>query len=130
MGEPYKPPRRDFMPSDKVLDNLSEQTDNVLDIDAFFKKIVGNFSSQTYRPDDEMLKNFYRLYTQPAGRELVEWILDITIRLPYPKVGSTIEMAALQAARREAAANIGELLMQAVLEGKRLIEREANAMEL
>jgi hypothetical protein len=73
------------------------------------------------QPSDHVAKLFYGLYlTQP---ELVEWLMDITIRLPLRATGATIEHTALMTATRQGINGVGEAVLKAIAKGKELAEK-------
>lgn len=75
-----------------------------------------------YRPQDELLKQIAALSQTEFGRELFAWLFDLTNRAPYPSTGGTIENAALAAAKHEARAAVGEVILNAIVEGRKLLD--------
>jgi len=118
MSEPYNP-RREVFDSEKML----EMSDGWLELDELLKKMTGG-QGFSYRPKDEDLKNFWLLWRSIDGRRLIEWWLDMTLRAPYPPVGNDFQEAALAAARFGARAALGEVMLEALAEGKRLYENK------
>lgn len=128
MNNPFNPRRR-ARPIDKTVDYLNEalkDSDDVLDVEKTIERLLPQISSLNYRPSDERLKAFYRILATIEGRELLDWLLDLTWRAPYPHVGKSIAEAAIAAAKHEARAGIGEVILEALALGKYLIEKESN----
>lgn len=105
------------------LDDMLKDTDGVLDVDKILDKIAPGQSGQTFRPDDDLLKFIYLFSQAREGRPFFEWLLDMTIRSPYPRISGSFEQAALDAAKHQARAGIGEVILEAIAEGKRLVDR-------
>jgi hypothetical protein len=55
------------------------------------------------------------------GRAFFEWLMDITVRLPYRVTGATIEQTALAAARREGLNLAGEQILAAIARGAKSV---------
>lgn len=74
-------------------------------------------------PDDELAMFIYGLSRTPQGRAMFEYLLDVSIRLPYRPVGTSIEETALAAAVRQGVNAIPELMLQAVAKGSELAQK-------
>ncbi len=72
---------------------------------------------RAFDPGDELKRNLAALYHTPDGRQIIEWLADLTWRAPYPHVGAANEAAALAAAKHEARCAVGEVIMKAIAEG-------------
>lgn len=79
---------------------------------------------QPFEPEDDLKKMIALFYdTTPEGRRMVEWIFDLTFRAPYPSIGGSLEQAALAAKAHEARAAVGRVLVQAIVDGRALMEK-------
>lgn len=117
MNQPMMPQRREAWP----IEDLLKGTDDLLDLDAMTEQI-GKLSGSDYKPSDAVAKVFYAIFM--GQREAMEWLLDLTLRAPYPHVSGSIEQAAIAAAKHQARAGIGEVIVAAIAEGKRLQDHD------
>lgn len=78
------------------------------------------------QPDDKTAMFLYGLYHTPQGRDLFEWLMDITIRQPLRITGRTFEETALQAAGRQVLNGVGEVLLKAVAHGEQVLQQSRN----
>ncbi|MCZ8545069.1 hypothetical protein OOJ09_12820 [Mesorhizobium qingshengii] len=62
----------------------------------------------------------FHFYGTGEGRSIIEWMADLTVRAPFPHVGSMKESAALAAAKHEARTAVGYALLRAIAEGEQL----------
>jgi hypothetical protein len=74
------------------------------------------------QPSDQVAMLLYGLYIS-QGRELIEWLMDITIRQPLRATGITIEQTALMTATRQGINGVGEAVLKAIAKGKELAEK-------
>jgi hypothetical protein len=90
-------------------------------LEAMFKPaLVG----EQFRPDDAVLLFFGALAGTEIGRMALDWLFALTNNAPYPRdVGDRLETAALAAKAHAARAAVGEAILQAVLEGRKLLEQ-------
>lgn len=79
-----------------------------------------------YEPDDKVAVRLARMCANPEDREVIEWLLDITLRGPDHDCGKTIEETALNSARRHGRVGVGEVLLHAIQRGNKLIEEKQN----
>jgi hypothetical protein len=91
--------------------------------DALQKLFEPAVMSDRWRPDDQILKFVAAMSQTEQGRAFLDWIFDLTNRAPYPSIGGGIEQAALAAAKHEARAAVGEVILTAIVEGRRLLAR-------
>ena len=85
---------------------------------------------QNFEPEDKIKKIIAAFYDSSSeGRQMVEWIFDLTFRAPYPSTGTSFEQAAIAAAKHEARAAVGRVLVQAIVEGRALIQKPAEPKE-
>ncbi|CDX54565.1 hypothetical protein MPL1032_190152 [Mesorhizobium plurifarium] len=90
---------------------------------AFFPaKVADNFD-----PGADMKQVLYHFYHTAEGRRIVEWLADLTVRAPYPHVGSSKEAVVIAAAKHEARAAVGLVLMRAIAEGEELYKQSKGA---
>ncbi len=78
------------------------------------------------QPPDRVAKLLYALYQVGDGRELVEWLMDITLRLPLRVTGKTFEETALLMATRQGINGVGEVVLKAIAKGRELADAERN----
>ncbi|MGO8401330.1 hypothetical protein ACC783_23660 [Rhizobium ruizarguesonis] len=78
------------------------------------------------QPSDRVAKFLYALHQHGDGRELVEWLMDITMRLPWRVTGKTMEETAILAINRQAIAGVGEVILKVIAKGKELADAERN----
>lgn len=74
-----------------------------------------------FDPGDDMKKVLAAFYFTAEGRKIVEWLADLTLRAPYPHVGQASDAVVIAAAKHEARAAVGEVLMKAIAEGYQLL---------
>ncbi|TIX55931.1 MAG: hypothetical protein E5V25_28650 [Mesorhizobium sp.] len=87
---------------------------------AFFPaKVADNFD-----PGDDMKQVLYHFNNTAEGRRIIEWFCDLTVRAPFPHVGSMKESAALAAAKHEARTAVGYAMLRAIAEGEELWKQQ------
>jgi hypothetical protein len=77
--------------------------------------------ADAFDPGADLKKVLFALYHTVDGRKIVEWWFDLTFRAPYPHVGSSLEAAAIAAAKHEARAAVGLALLKAIADGEKLL---------
>ena len=77
-------------------------------------------TAQNFEPDRDLKMSLAALASQAHGGRIVEWLLDLTTRAPYPHVGQTADSVVLAAAKHEARAAIGWVLLRAIADGAEL----------
>jgi hypothetical protein len=94
-------------------------------LEAMFKPaLVG----AEFRPADPVLMFLGGMTLSEVGQATLEWLFDLTNRAPYPRdVGNDFQSAALAAKAHAARAAVGEAILQAVIEGRRIIEERKGA---
>lgn len=114
--------RREAQPLDLL---RSLQQDGVEDVlsSLFDPELV----SRTMRPRDELAEFIYGMTQLPESAVFIEWLMDITLRAPMSVTGPTIEATALNAARREGAAMIGEAVLAAIARGHKSLAARSGA---
>ncbi|RUT82276.1 MULTISPECIES: hypothetical protein [unclassified Mesorhizobium] len=83
---------------------------------AFFPAAV----SDNFDPGDDMKLVLFAFYGTAEGKRIIDWLCDLTVRAPFPHVGSMKESAALAAAKHEARTAVGYALLRAIAEGEQL----------
>lgn len=73
-----------------------------------------------FDPGDTIKKMLAAFYRTAQGRELIEWLADLTVRAPYPHVGTDFQSAAIAAAKHEARFGVGLVLFKALADGEQL----------
>ncbi|RWN78070.1 MAG: hypothetical protein EOS02_09935 [Mesorhizobium sp.] len=87
---------------------------------AFFpSKVADNFD-----PGDDMKLVLFHFNNTAEGRRIIEWFCDLTVRAPFPHVGSMKESAALAAAKHEARTAVGYAMLRAIAEGEELWKQQ------
>ncbi|WP_156932462.1 hypothetical protein [Mesorhizobium sp. LNJC391B00] len=90
----------------------------------FPAKVADNFD-----PGDDMKLVLYHFYGNAEGRRIIEWLADLTVRAPFPHVGSMKESAALAAAKHEARTAVGYALLRAIAEGEELWKQQTRSQD-
>jgi len=81
------------------------------------------FPAQTadnFDPGDDMKQVLFHFYNTAEGRRIIEWFADLTVRAPFPHVGSLNDSAALAAGKHEARTAVGYAMLRAIAEGEQL----------
>jgi len=76
-----------------------------------------------FEPSDRVARILYELSRSAGGREIVEWLMDITVRQSVRVTGSTIEQTALRAATLQGIHGVGEVILQAMAKGEKLLNQ-------
>jgi len=109
--------RRDALP----LDLLQAQSREDLLADALKGLFPEDQVNGFMTPKEDLAEFLFLLCDRADGREVFDWLMDITIRAPYRVQGKSIEETALWAARREGMALVGELILAALARGRNSI---------
>lgn len=83
-----------------------------------------HMASQPLQPSDLVAKNLATLCRDPRTREVIEWLMDITLRSPLRATGKTFEETALLTASRQGINGVGEAILSAIAHGQKLQESE------
>ena len=79
--------------------------------------------SDRFDPGADM-KKFLAAFEQTAqGRQFLEWIADLTVRAPFPHVGSSRDAAWIAGAKHEARFGVGSVIFKAVADGRELLSK-------
>lgn len=76
------------------------------------------------QPSDKVAKSLWLLYSLGGdSREVIEWLMDITLRMPYRATGKTIEETALLASNRQGINGVAEAVLAAIAHGRSLMDK-------
>ncbi|WP_292618288.1 hypothetical protein [Mesorhizobium sp.] len=78
-------------------------------------KVPDNFD-----PGEDMKVVLFHFNNTAEGKRIIEWFVDLTVRAPFPHVGSMKESAALAAAKHEARTAVGYAMLRAIAEGEQI----------
>lgn len=77
--------------------------------------------AQVLEPKDNVAEMLAVMFAVGGdSREVVEWLMDITLRLPLRVTGNSIEQTALQVAMRQGINGVGEAVLKAIAKGEEL----------
>lgn len=79
-----------------------------------------------FEPEDDVAKFIYGLSQTIEGSQVVEWLMDITLRLPLRSTGRTFEETALMTATRQGINGVGEAVLKAIARGEELVREQHN----
>lgn len=77
-----------------------------------------------FDPGDFMKQQIAAFYGTQDGRAIIDWLFDLTLRAPYPHVGSSRDSAWIAAAKHEARVAVGQTIARAIVDGKELFNRK------
>jgi hypothetical protein len=86
-------------------------------LEELFKPHLHNSELQ---PSDNVAQFLYLLSREPKGRQVIEWLMDITIRQPLRITGRSIEETALLATGKQGINGVGEAVLAAIAHGEKL----------
>jgi hypothetical protein len=93
-------------------------------LEAMFKPHI---QDAPFQPGDDVARSLYLLYEAAGpGRAVIEWLMDITLRMPYRVTGKSLEETALLAAHRQGINGVGEAILAAIQHGRGLHENSKN----
>lgn len=76
------------------------------------------------QPGDNVAKFLWLMYSLGGdGRDVIEWLMDITLRMPFRATGRTLEETAILAANRQGINGPGEAVLAAIAHGRTLLEK-------
>lgn len=75
------------------------------------------------QPPDRVAMLLWGMHQYDDGRELIEWLMDITVRQPLRATGKTFEETALLTATRQGINGVGEVILKAIAKGKELADQ-------
>lgn len=109
--------RRDAQPLDLLLKQAGG--DGFKGIEKLMKPV---FERQPLQPSDEVARTLARLVSYQGGREVIEWMMDISVRQPFRTKGETLEAVAMHAKQKEAIDGFAAVLLAAIAHGQTLLE--------
>lgn len=90
----------------------------------FFEERFGPaLVAQNFDPGDEFKRNMAAFARTAFGRVIVDWLLDLTCRAPYPVTSQDMQDLAFAAAKHQARAAVGETIVKAIADGNALLDR-------
>ena len=78
-----------------------------------------------FNPLDEVKMSLALLARNAGSRPVIEWLLDLTMRAPYPVTSQNRDDLAFAAAKHQARAAVGETILVAIREGEKLLDQKA-----
>lgn len=78
---------------------------------------------QPLQPADGVALFLFRMSQEPRGRDVIEWLMDITVRQPLRVTGASLEETALRAAQRQGINGVAEAVLAAIDHGRKLAEK-------
>lgn len=76
------------------------------------------------QPSDDVAMYLAQGLNSPKGREVIEWLMDITFRQPFRATGKSFEETALLTANRQGIEGVGEVILAAIRRGQELIDNQ------
>lgn len=92
--------------------------------DYFKKEFMPALVADSFRPEDQLLIEIYKISQTVEGRKVIAWLHQLTDLAPYPQFIGSIEQTALMAAKHQGRAGVGHVLAKAVAEGERLFNQQ------
>lgn len=92
--------------------------------DFFKNKFMPAAVADTFRPEDDLLKQIAQYANTYWGAKVFSWLHDLTDRAPYPMATGDIQELAMAASRHQGRAGVGHVLAKAVHEGNRLLNNQ------
>ncbi|MBO6893400.1 MAG: hypothetical protein JJ866_15765 [Roseibium sp.] len=90
------------------------------ELDSFFEPYLAD---RPLQPSDRVAKNLATFAKTAGGREILEWIMDITLRAPLRVTGSSLEETALRAATKQGINGPAEAILNAIEHGETLLNQ-------
>lgn len=101
-------------------DHLLESADPWGEIEKMFKP---HLADRPLQPSDQVAKNLAQMARHQSGREILEYIMDITLRLPLRVTGKNFQETALLIANRQGINGVAEVLLNAIKQGEDLLQQ-------
>ncbi|MBB98327.1 MAG: hypothetical protein CML67_02135 [Rhodobacteraceae bacterium] len=83
-----------------------------------------HLADRPLQPSDQVARHLALLAKDPRAREIIEWLMDITLRAPFRPIGATLQETALHAAKRQGINGVGEAVLAAIAHGQTLMEKK------
>lgn len=77
-----------------------------------------------FEPDNFMKQQLAAFYKTADGRQILDWLFDLTLRAPFPHVGSGRDSAWIAAAKHEARVAVGQAVARAIVDGRELFNQK------
>ncbi|WP_281932189.1 hypothetical protein [Roseibium album] len=74
------------------------------------------------QPADEVARSMAKIFNMPGGREIFEWMMDISVRQRLQTSGISIEEVALRATKKEGIDGFAAAILAAIAHGQKLLE--------
>lgn len=94
--------------------------------DFFAKQFAPAVVAQSFDPGQEFKRNLAAFSRTGLGREIVDWLLDLTCRAPYPVTSQDMQDLAFAAAKHQARAAVGETIVKAIADGNAILDHSAS----
>lgn len=107
---------RDAQPFDHLLESKQPW-------DELEKLFEPHLADRPLQPSDTVAKNLANVSRTAGGREILEWIMDITLRAPLRVTGSSLEETALKAATKQGINGPAEAILNAIEHGETLLNQ-------
>ena len=91
--------------------------------DFFSERFSPALVAQSFDPGEDFKKNLAAFARTELGRRIVDWLLDLTCRAPYPVTTQDMQDLAFAAAKHQARAAVGETLVKAIADGNVILNR-------
>lgn len=111
----------EFMRQVQALDDLLNATPNWKGLEKAFAPAA---VPDQFEPEDFMKQMWAAFYNTADGRQMIDWLFDLTLRAPYPHVGSARDAAWLAAGKHEARVAVGQAVARAIVDGRELFNRK------
>lgn len=82
-----------------------------------------------FEPDEQLKTMMFAFSRTDQGRQMFEWIAELTFRAPYPHIGNTRDSAWLAAKAHEARAAVGLAVMKAIADGEAILKKRSQSNE-
>lgn len=76
------------------------------------------------QPADEVARTLAKLLLYPGGREVIEWMCDISVRQPFKSHGVSLEEVALRAKQKEGIDGLMTAILAAIAHGQKLLDQQ------
>lgn len=114
-----------FPPSKaQPLDELFDQMRGQIDLDTTNKMMVEMDPKNQLRSNKSVAKTLYALAQAKEGRELLEWLCDLTVRRVDMSPALNIEQAAMAHERMKERFGLMMMITQAIDDGQKIAESE------
>lgn len=91
--------------------------------DFFREQFAPALVSQSFDPGEDFKKNLAAFARTDLGRRIVDWLLELSCRAPYPVTSQDMQDLAFAAAKHQARAAVGETIIKAIADGNQLLNR-------